>query len=185
MKEKKLYIILAIVALLLVFGIFAGRHSSNEHAEPADASGLTAEDREKIDGWTYRPDDKVYLAYKAVFDNPKYYNQETGEINWPPNDGAVDGTQETIVLKKGTQIDRYGSEDGYYTTPINTPYEERSCAPGSKDKPYCQYVVTKPIEGVEQSVTAAWFDEPGGGLQYLMPESVGDLVQEGYLERIE
>ena len=32
--------------------------------------------------WDYTPDDELYLKYKDVFDNPRYYNQETGAINW-------------------------------------------------------------------------------------------------------
>jgi len=148
-------------------------------------SELTPEDRAKIDAWIYRPDDAVYLSHKTVFDNPVYYNQETGEINWPANNGAVEGTNELIVLEEGSEIDRFGAETGFFLAAINTPYEQRSCAPGSDQKEYHQYRVVKPIEGVEKGITSPWFDEPGGGLQYMMPESVETLIQEGYLERIQ
>ena len=158
--------------------------SSAVAAQTQTADELTLEDREKIDSWKYRPEDQVYLAYKEVFDNPRYYNQETGEINWPPNNGAVEGSNEVVVLEVGTQIDRYGSEDGYFTAATDTPYEQRSCAPGSDQKPYHQYEVLKPIEGVEQGITAPWFDEPGGGVQYMMPSTLEELVNQGFLKRI-
>lgn len=79
------------------------------------------------------PDDQLYLDNKEVFDNPKYYNQETGEINWPPNDGVVEGTSKNVTLEPGTKIDRYGADDGYYTAPIDTPYEE-SCSSWHRSK---------------------------------------------------
>ena len=194
-------IVIAIFAAILVFvgGYFAVQNPvdiSNPGTETEEnvrlfipqtdyGSELTPEDRAKIDKWKNRPDDQTYLTYKAVFDNPKYYNQKTGEVNLPPNNGLVEDTVKQIVLKAGTQIDRYGTEDGFFTSPVNTPYEQRSCAPGSDQKPYHQYKVLKAIEGVNQGITAPWFDEPGGGLQYEMPVTIRELVEEGYLKRIQ
>ena len=40
---------------------------------------ISQADRIKIDGWDYTPNDELYLKYKDVFDNAKYYNQETGQ----------------------------------------------------------------------------------------------------------
>lgn len=161
-----------------------GAEDTESDTDNPDAGKLSPEDREKLDGWKYRPDDQLYLDNKKVFDNPKYYNQETGEINWPPNDGVVEGTSKNVTLEPGTKIDRYGADDGYYTAPIDTPYEERAVAPGTDQKPYSQFEVVKPIEAVEQGEVAPWFDQPGGGTQYLMPESIEDLIDEGYLRRI-
>ena len=57
-------------------------------------SGTISEvDRAKIDSWKYTPSDELYLKYKEVFDNPKYYNQTTGEINWPANDGFLSSSK--------------------------------------------------------------------------------------------
>ena len=156
--------------------------SSIDNTEIADE--LTSEDEKKLNSWKNRPDDQLYLAYKKVFDNPRYFNQKTGEVIWPPNNGAVEGTNKLIVLEAGTQIDSYGSEDGFFASPINTPYNQRSCAPGSDRKPYHQYIVLKPIENVEQGVTAPWFDEPGGGIQYMMTKSIKELLNESYLKRL-
>ena len=46
-------------------------------------------DRSKLNGWKYAPEESLYLKYKDVFDNPKYYNQITGEIERPLNDGFL------------------------------------------------------------------------------------------------
>lgn len=37
-----------------------------------------------------RPSDELYFQYQSVFDNPLYYDQATGEVNWPANDGFAE-----------------------------------------------------------------------------------------------
>lgn len=129
------------------------------------------------------PSDQLYLDNKDVFDNPKYYDQETGDVHWPPN-GGVEGEPRTVTLEPGTKIDRYGYDGGYYTSPMDTPYEQRAVAPGTDQRPYSQFEVVKPIEAVEEGKIAPLFDEPGGGIQYEMPDSIANLIEEGYLRRI-
>ena len=54
----------------------------DEAVQGGSESGTTtisSADRIKIDGWDYTPNDELYLKYKDVFDNAKYYNQETGQ----------------------------------------------------------------------------------------------------------
>lgn len=94
------------------------------------------------------------MKYKNVFDNPKYYNQETGEINWPIKDG-FDGDAVVETLTPGTRIDRYGSV----------------------------FEVVKPID-VKAGKIASWFDEIGGGTQYLMPDTIDELLDAGIIRRI-
>ena len=54
-------------------------------------SVISDEDLAKINSWgSNRPSDELYLQYKSVFDNPLYYNQTTGAINWPVNDGFAE-----------------------------------------------------------------------------------------------
>ena len=65
---------------------------------------ISKTDRVKIDSWYDTPSDELYLKYKDVFDNPKYYNQTTGEINWPIYDGFVNNPVDEI-LQPGTRID--------------------------------------------------------------------------------
>ena len=81
------------------------------------------------------------------------------------------------------RIDRYGEGTGYYTSPFGTPYSERSVAPNTDKRPYTVYEVVKPIQ-VEGGKIAPWFDEPGEGIQYIMPESLDQLVKEGILKKV-
>lgn len=122
-------------------------------------------DRAKLDKWKYRPSDEKYLKYKKTYDNSKYYNQETGEINWPPNDG-FDGPRVKETLEPGREIDRYGDEiSGYYFSPAGTLYEQRALALHSDEAPYHKYEIVKSFD-VESGKIASWFDRPGGGIQF-------------------
>ena len=147
------------------------------------SKSISQVDRIKIDAWDYTPDDELYLKYKDVFDNPKYYNQETGAINWPENNGFADIPMDE-VLQPGARIDRYGSDYGSFTSPEGTPYEMRVVAPGTDQRPYSVFEVVEPIN-VKSGSIASWFDEPGGGIQYLLPDTVDELLDAGILRRIQ
>ena len=147
------------------------------------SKSISQVDRIKIDAWDYTPDEELYLKYKDVFDNPKYYNQETGAINWPENNGFADIPMDE-VLQPGARIDRYGSDYGSFTSPEGTPYEMRAVAPGTDQRPYSVFEVVEPIN-VKSGSIASWFDEPGGGIQYLLPDTVDELLDAGILRRIQ
>ena len=157
-------------------------HNANCGNESGSKS-ISQADRIKIDAWDYTPDDELYLKYKDVFDNPKYYNQETGAINWPENNGFADIPMDE-VLQPGARIDRYGSDYGSFTSPEGTPYEMRAVAPGTDQRPYSVFEVVEPIN-VKSGSIASWFDEPGGGIQYLLPDTVDELLDAGILRRIQ
>ncbi|MGO5060102.1 hypothetical protein ACTQ4P_20340 [Clostridium sporogenes] len=72
------------------------------------SKGLDTDTRVKSNQWKYRADADLYNKYKNVYNNPKYYNQETRAINWPANDGFVSGSQKIETLGVGTKLDRYG-----------------------------------------------------------------------------
>ena len=158
------------------------RWSGSIGSVKSDGKTISQADRIKIDAWDYKPDDGLYLKYKGVFDNPKYYNQDTGNINWPENDG-FESMPIDEVLQPGTRIDRYGSDFGSFTSPEGIPYKMRSVAPGTDLKPYSVFEVVKPIN-VKAGEIAPWFDEPGGGIQYLLPDTVDELLDAGVLRRI-
>ncbi len=108
-----------------------------------------------------------------------------GSTAWPPNRGAVAGTEvENATLPKGAVIDRYGHPGGSFTAEGGTPYAERALPSGTNAKPYTAYEVTTPIEGVRTSVAAPWFDEVGGGVQYDLPYSVLEHQWFGDLQEI-
>lgn len=141
-----------------------------------------AEDKKKLENWKYRPSDDLYSQYKKVYDNPKYYNQDTGEINWPRNSGFA-GIPKKTTLKRGERIDRYGLDSGTFTSPEGTDYHMRSVAPGTNLRPHSIFQVMVPIN-VKEGKIAPWFDEPGGGIQYKMPKSIKDLLKDNVLKRV-
>ena len=96
---------------------------------------------------------------------------------------AWDYTPIDEVLQPGTRIDRYGSDFGSFTSPEGIPYEMRAVAPGTDLKPYSVFEVVEPIN-VKAGEIAPWFDEPGGGIQYLLPDTVDELLDAGILRRI-
>ena len=144
---------------------------------------IAPSDRHKIDNWAYTPTDEQYLKYKKVYDNPKYYNQETGAVIWPENHGFV-GKQSSKVLQPGTRIDRYGSDFGSFVSPEGTPYNMRAVAPGTDMMQYSVFEVVKPLT-VTAGKAMPWFDEIGGGIQYLLPETVDALLDAGIIRRIQ
>lgn len=157
--------------------------STGNSLTPIINKTISEEDRLKLDKWKFKPDDELYLKYKGVFDNPKYYNQENGNINWPTNDGFLNEKTD-YVLKSGVKIDRYGQDTGIFVSPEGTPYEQRAVAPGTYNRPYSIFEVIEPID-VKAGEIAPWFDEPGGGIQYILPESVEKLLKDGKLKRLE
>ena len=134
--------------------------------------------------WTYKPDFEVYANHKSIFDNPKYYNQMTGSIEWPDDDGFLGGVSVDEVLSQGTLIDRYGLDTGKFTSPINTPMEMRAIDPMARTRPYKVFEVVEPIT-VKSGEIVPWFDEPGGGIQYKMPKTIEELLDDGVIRRVQ
>lgn len=167
-------------------------------------NSISSEDLKKIQGWKKPPSEEVYLKNKKVFDNPKYYNQTTGEPIWPgqngdPNiDGFLNGKYEDTKLRPGEQIDRYGGNNGTFFGDEGTSIPERAMAPNSDFSKYNKYVVAREMP-VRKGKIAPWFDQPGGGIQYQIDPGfvetiraklklgetfIDGLVRMGYLKRI-
>ncbi|OFD68801.1 MULTISPECIES: TNT domain-containing protein [Bacillus cereus group] len=121
---------------------------------------------ENIKKWNYPPSEELYKKYEDVYKNPKYYDQETGEIHWPPNDGFVSGTQKVETLHPGTKLDRYGNPKGSFLAPESDSFPIRALAPHSEQAPYYVYEVIADFE-VTSGKIAPWFDQPGGGTQII------------------
>lgn len=96
---------------------------------------------------------------------------------------GLQNIQWMLHYKVGTKIDRYGSDFGTFTSPLGIPYEQRALSPGTELKPYSQFGVLKPIN-VKVGQIAPWFNEPGGGIQYVTPDTIDELIDAGYLRRI-
>jgi hypothetical protein len=103
-------------------------------------------------------------------------------INWPPNNGAVPGTEREVRLGSGTVVGRYGDDAGKYVTNPGTPPELLSLPPGTNTAHYNEYTVLNDIPNVQQAEAAPWFGQPGGGTQYLLPDSIRGLRNDGYIK---
>ena len=100
----------------------------------------------------------------------KYYNEDMSII-WPANHGfkKIYGKK---TLVKGEVVDRYGFSSGSYLSPVNTSYDERSLAPGTKEnRRIVKYIVIEPFSVYYGSI-APWFGKPGGGIQFWLGEDI-------------
>jgi hypothetical protein len=142
-------------------------------------------------------------AFLAEYYDPTANGGQGGWI-YPPANGYLIGPngqpiETTLTLFPNQDIDRFGSEYGSFLAPEYLPYAMRAIPPQNLDGDpaaacnYHDYRVLKPF-AVDAGPIAAWFGQPGGGLQYqldsaLLPGapsrlSVRWLVDNGYLERI-
>ena len=145
---------------------------------------------------TYRGDGLNLYAYCA--NNPVYYVDPSGfdkdvlsKVSdttttalvpyYPPNNGAIPGTEHRIYLMPGTIIDRYGKINGYYFAPADTPLPARALPYNADLSLYHRFEVLKPFE-VEASTIAPAFCQPGFGIQYLSPVNTDKLIKHGILK---
>ena len=89
-----------------------------------------------------------------------------------------------IELEPGTEIDRFGDDDGNLVYAVGTPFTERSLVPEWIDRPYHVYRVRQPVQALT-GAAIPWFDQPGGGTAFLLPDAIGDLVAHGHLVEVE
>ncbi|MBC1398786.1 TNT domain-containing protein [Listeria fleischmannii] len=101
-----------------------------------------------------------------------------------PNNGVIVGTEKIIALQRGETFGRIGSNYGKFVAPRGTNSDKLSLAPGTDTSIYKEYVVVREIPKVEVADVAPWFDKPGGGKQMLLPQSIDDLLQAGYIREI-
>jgi hypothetical protein len=86
-------------------------------------------------------------------------------------------------LQQGYQFDRYGLNKGSYVSPVWTPYEMRSLAPGTELKPYKTFEVVKSVRG-EGSNISPWFGQPGGGVQIKLNNTIQELLDSGSIREV-
>ena len=92
--------------------------------------------------------------------------------------------KELLELPAGSEIDRFGGPTGNLTYAAGTPFEERSLVPDWVNRPYHVYRVQRPLEALS-GVAIPWFNQPGGGAAYMLPDSVEQHVAEGDLIELE
>jgi Tuberculosis necrotizing toxin/Domain of unknown function (DUF4150) len=107
-------------------------------------------------------------------DDMSKYKKPDGTWDWPPNDGFA-GPRTAETLQPGTQLDRFGGNNGSYFSPPGTPYDARALSPDSLTAPYRSFEVLRPLP-VESGAIAPAFGMPGGGTQFLTGSRLGDLL---------
>ncbi|MBB5915542.1 hypothetical protein BJY24_004454 [Nocardia transvalensis] len=136
----------------------------------------------------------------GVSDFVTKYRNDSGWI-YPPDDGfqVVGGhaVRHPEDMTPGRRIDRFGYAGGRFLAPAGDLFPSRALPPQNLNTPtgtpqsnYHLYCVLRPFT-VEAGPIAAWFEQPGGGTQFLLqaaylPEagtalSVTWLLQNGYL----
>ncbi|MFP7254770.1 glycohydrolase toxin TNT-related protein [Terribacillus goriensis] len=174
-----------------VSGNDVGRIGSNSGKVSSEVSKQLddVEIPENMKKWDYPPSQELYKKYESVYRNPKYYDQETGAIHWPPEDGFVSGTQKTETLHAGMKLDRYGNPAGSFLAPESDSFPSRALAPHSELAPYYVYEVIDDFE-VTLGKIAPWFDQPGGGTQIIKykpngrPYSIEELIELKVIKQI-
>lgn len=88
-----------------------------------------------------------------------------------------------VQLPAGTELDRYGDEEGNLTYTAGTPFDARSLPAEWEHRPYHVYQLKRPLE-VLAGEAIPWFDQPGGGQAVLLPHSVATLLDQGELVEV-
>lgn len=125
---------------------------------------------------------ECYLPWNARSDLRMMWLQTDCRYWFPQRDG-FSGKPRNIVLRPGTVIDRFGQPGGNFLAPADSSYMGRAVPYDRLKMPYYRYEVLRPLR-VQAGKAAAWFDQPGGGLQYKTALKVQDLVARGYLKRV-
>ncbi|GAB1318723.1 hypothetical protein MFIFM68171_08933 [Madurella fahalii] len=132
-----------------------------------------------------------------------WFNESSGWWNYPPQSGFTlvqdgegggeDGTpiQGNVTLPVDTLLDRFGSEFGTFVSPAGAPYAQRALPPSNlvagqgEDASTYNYKVYSVVQElvVLAGPIAPWFGQPGAGVQYMLYDSVANLIEQGYLRR--
>ncbi|GAU70853.1 putative hypothetical protein [Streptomyces sp. NBRC 110611] len=129
---------------------------------------------------------------RAFFDK---WKKDNWDWSYPGNDG-FEGNPRTVTLKQGTILDRFGSANGSFLSPVVNQnadlYQARSIPPSNLhtypndvECNYHRYRVNKEFT-VQQGRIAAWFGQAGGGTQIKLggDTKVADLLNDKSLEEI-
>ncbi len=98
-------------------------------------------------------------------------------------DNAGNINKKVVCLHPGLVLDRFGADRGKIVSPQGIPFENRALYPRTAKTPYSIFEVVKPID-VKAGEIAPWFNKPGGGIQFLLPKSVEQLLNDGLLKRV-
>ncbi|QUH03497.1 TNT domain-containing protein [Saccharopolyspora erythraea] len=157
------------------------------------------------------PFDRLFTGYERPTDEVRCrdfletwgYVDEQGRKRWTyPDNNGFEGEPRRLAVEPGTLLDRFGNSTGGFLAPAGALYRERSLPPTNLNTPtggpqhnYHVYEVLQPFD-VDAGPAAAWFGQPGGGLQYwlnpdykptgdLAPYNVDYLLANGFVREVQ
>lgn len=88
-----------------------------------------------------------------------------------------------VTLPPGTELDRYGDPSGNTLYAAGTEFPYRSHEPDQERDEYHVYRLRHAVRALT-GTAVPWFDQPGGGVAFLLERPVADLLADGVLEEI-
>jgi hypothetical protein len=125
---------------------------------------------------------RLHPPVNARTDLRGYWLDHNSQYLFPPDNGFARAPR-AMTLAPGRHIDRYGSPNGMDLAPAGTAFEARAVPYDRTKTEYRRYRAVKPLP-VRTGPIAAWFDQRGGGIQYVTAKPVRVLVEEGYLRQV-
>ena len=106
----------------------------------------------------------------------------TGKTIFPPNGGFDYGTQYKTQAKPGDQLVHYGpiGNSKHLTTPDTNP--ELLSLPPSNNLELNKFIVDYPFN-MTGGTAAPWFNQIGGGTQYMTTVPIWWLLDKGYISK--
>jgi hypothetical protein len=109
----------------------------------------------------------------------------------PPNNGFDAAGSRPVILLTGQYVQQYGYGRSRFVAPLGTGPDRLSLPPlnpvYTRGEPAKVYVVVKPIGAgtpVQMGRAAKAYGQSGGGIQYVLPQSVNALVKKGILRKV-
>ncbi|MBL8814374.1 MAG: glycohydrolase toxin TNT-related protein [Planctomycetaceae bacterium] len=99
-----------------------------------------------------------------------------------PQDYGFAGDPKAVELGEGTIISRYGSPRGEFAAPTDVPFDARSMPGEEGDWDHNYYRILQPIDGVIEGPASPAYGKPGGGTQWLLPDTIEELLRQGVIE---
>lgn len=133
---------------------------------------------------------ELVLDYDNEKKNPRNIYRETGShteaIRW--GEYAVENSERYEVLQPGTKLSRWGNDNGIFMAAPQTAYEKLELPVVQEKQELNLYEVCKPFP-VERSFVKKqpWNKDNSDNevtVQYRMPASIKQLVEENYLHKL-
>lgn len=137
--------------------------------------GLLPADIQKIYKWGNIPADDLYLEFKTVYDQSKYFDQATGITKWPTvKDGFYNGSHAPKTVEEGFIFKRYGKPTGNFLGNATDSFEKRALPPYSKYDEVHYYRLKENFV-MDYGFIEPWFDQPGMGEQFIKYKPDGSM----------